>query len=320
METTKGRLAKKLAPNKNKTISPLLKSIIQHWQLYLIIAIPVAFVIIFNYIPMYGVIIAFKNFKVTKGIIGSPWVGLRYFRQFFENPTNMDIIFNTIKISLYSIIAGFPMPILLAICLNEMKSRAFKKTVQMVTYAPYFISTVVLVGMLIQFCNPTIGMFNMILRVFGAGPINFMAEQKLFIHLYVWSGVWQGTGYGAVIYLAALTSISPELYEAAVIDGANKWQRIWSIDLPSIMPTAAILLILNFGQIMNVGFEKAYLMQNPANINASEIISTYVYKIGLINMNMSFSTAVNLFNSVVNMLMIVIVNYIANRLSETSLF
>lgn len=320
MEIIKEQTGKEIKPSKRKTQNPLLKSIIQHWQLYLIIAVPVAFVVIFNYIPMYGVIIAFKNFKVTKGIIGSPWVGLRYFRQFFQNPASMDIIFNTIKISLYSIIAGFPMPVLLAICLNEMKSRAFKKTVQMVTYAPYFISTVVMVGMLIQFCNPTIGMFNMILRVFGAGPINFMAEQKLFIHLYVWSGIWQATGYGAVIYLAALTSISPELYEAAVIDGANKWQRIWNIDIPSILPTAAILLILNFGQIMNVGFEKAYLMQNPANINASEIISTYVYKIGLINMNMSFSTAVNLFNSVVNMLMIVIVNYIANRLSETSLF
>lgn len=298
----------------------LFKAIMRHWQLYLIISIPVGLVILFNYIPMYGVIIAFKNFKITKGIVGSPWVGLKYFTQFFKNPQSMVIILNTLKVSLYSIIAGFPLPILLAIGLNEMKNRSFKKTVQMVTYAPYFISTVVIVGMLIQFSDPRTGLFNLLFNALGMDPISFMAKEGLYIHIYVWSGIWQGTGYGAVIYLAALSGIPQELYEAAVIDGANKWKRIWHIDIPSILPTAAILLILSFGQIMNVGFEKAYLMQNPANINASEVIATYVYKVGLKNMNMSFSTAINLFNSVVNMLMILFVNYTANRLSKTSLF
>jgi putative aldouronate transport system permease protein len=292
--TRKGALAK-----------PLARSILRHWQLYVVIALPVAMVITFNYIPMYGVIIAFKNFKASKGIMGSSWVGLKYFQQFFGNRASMGIVLNTLKVSLYSIAAGFPLPILLAIGLNEMKSPVFKKAVQMVTYAPYFISTVVLV--------------NLLFRALGLDPVNFMAKEGLFVHLYVWSGVWQSTGYGAVIYLAALSSVSPELYEAAFIDGANKWRRIWHIDVPSILPTAAILLILSFGQIMNVGFEKAYLMQNAANINASEVIATYVYKIGLISMNMSFSTAINLFNSMVNLLMILSVNYVAGRLNQTSL-
>lgn len=296
------------------------RAILRHWQLYVIILVPLILLIMFSYVPMYGVIIAFKNFKVSKGILGSPWAGLKYFNMFFNNPASVSIILNTIKISLYSIIAGFPTPIILAIALNEMKNRTFKKTVQMVTYAPYFISTVVLVGMIIQFCDVRIGIFNLLIRAVGGSPINFMAKEDLFIHLYVWSGVWQGTGYGAVIYLAALSGISPELYEAATIDGANKWQRIWYIDIPSILPTASILLILSFGQIMNVGFEKVYLMQNGANINASEVIATYVYKIGLINMNMSFSTAVNLFNSLVNFIMIMLVNAITNRMSQTGLF
>ena len=296
------------------------KAILRHWQLYLIILIPLVLLIVFSYVPMYGVIIAFKNFKVSKGILGSPWAGLKYFNMFFNNPASVSIILNTVKISLYSILAGFPTPIILAIALNEMKNRRFKKTVQMVTYAPYFISTVVLVGILIQFCDVRIGIFNLLIQALGGSPINFMAKEDLFIHLYVWSGVWQGTGYGAVIYLAALSGISPELYEAATIDGANKWQRIWYIDIPSILPTASILLILSFGQVMNVGFEKVFLMQNGANINASEVIATYVYKVGLINMNMSFSAAVNLFNSLVNFIMIMLVNAICNRLSQTGLF
>jgi putative aldouronate transport system permease protein len=297
----------------------LARSMARHWQLYVVIAIPLAMVIVFSYIPMYGVIIAFKSFKASRGILASPWVGLKYFEQFFSNPASLSIVLNTVKVSLYSIVAGFPLPILLAIGLNETKSAAIKKTVQMVTYAPYFISTVVLVGMLIQFSDPRTGLFNMLLRALGMGTVSFMAREELYIHLYVWSGIWQSTGYGAVIYLAALSSVPPELYEAAYIDGANKWRRIWHIDVPSILPTAAVLLILSFGQIMNVGFEKAYLMQNAANINASEVIATYVYKIGLVNMNMSFSTAVNLFNSVVNMLMILVVNWGAGRLNQSRL-
>lgn len=306
----------KIENKQNKNIQAILK----HWQLYAILAIPVILVIIFNYVPMYGVIIAFKNFSARKGIMGSPWVGMRYFNQFFSSTKSLSIIWNTLYLSLYTIIAGLPIPILLAIMLNEMKNKFFKKTVQMVTYAPYFISTVVLVAMLIQFTDPRIGIINKFVGLFGVEPTNYMADSGWFSHLYVWSGIWQSAGYSAIIYLAALSSVPSELYEAATIDGANKWRRIWSIDLPLILPTVSILLILNFGQVMNIGFEKIYLMQNPANVNISEVIATYVYKMGMINMNMSFSTAVNLFNSVVNMILIVFVNWLSKRLSNTGLF
>jgi putative aldouronate transport system permease protein len=317
LNMTQVRIAERIKLEKRKKS---LKYIRWHWQLYLLLSIPIILVIIFNYIPIYGIIIAFKNYKVSKGIIGSSWVGFKYFRQFFSSPSSIQIIRNTITISLYSILASIPFPVLLAIFLNEMRNKYFKKTVQMVTYAPYFISTVVLVSMVMQFLDPRIGIINKIISMIGFEPKPFMAIEQYFTHIYVWSGIWQGTGYGAIIYLAALSGINPELYEAATIDGANKWQKILYIDIPSILPTVTIMLILNFGQVMNVGFEKTYLMQNAANMNASEVISTYVYKIGLINMNMSFSTAVNLFNSGVNLIMILLVNYIANKLSETSLF
>ena len=297
-----------------------IKMMMKHWQLYLLLLVPLAFVVIFNYVPMYGVIIAFKNFNVHKGMWGSPWVGLKYFRQFFGQPDSMSIIWNTIIFSLYLIVASFPFSILLAISLNEVNNKKFKKTIQMVTYAPYFISTVVLVSMIISFLDPSIGIINRLFGIFGVPPQPYISQQANFIHLYVWSGVWQGMGYGAVLYLAALSSVPQELYEAVKIDGANRWQKIWYLDLPFILPTATIILILNFGQLMNVGFEKVYLMQNPGNIAASEVISTYVYKMGLVNMNMSFATAVNLFNSVVNMILIILVNRVANRMSETSLF
>ncbi len=292
----------------------------RHWQLYLLISIPMIMLIIFRYVPMYGVIIAFKDFRVSKGILGSDWVGLRYFRQFFESQASMGILWNTISISLYSILASLPFPIILAICLNEMRNQRFKKTVQMFSYAPYFISTVVLVSMVMQFLDPRIGIVNRIIGLLGIDSVNFLAQEQFFKHIYVWSGIWQSTGYSAIIFIAALSSIPPELYEAAIIDGATKMQKIRFIDIPFILPTVAIILILNFGQVMNVGFEKVYLMQNSANINASEVISTYVYKIGLIKMNMSYSAAVNFFNSVINMALLLIVNSIAGKLGDTSLF
>jgi len=269
---------------------------------------------------MYGIIIAFKNYSVSKGIGASKWVGLKYFLQFFNAPSSLDIIRNTIAISLYSIFAGIPLPIILALSLNETRRAAFKKTVQMVTYAPYFISTVVLVSMVSQFLDPRIGIINQILGAFGIPAQAYMAQEQFFIHIYVWSGIWQGTGYGAILYLSALSGVSQELYEAATIDGANKWQKVWFIDLPSLMPTIMILFILNFGQVMNVGFEKTYLMQNMANMGSSEVISTYVYKVGLLKMNMSFSTAVNLFNSAVNFIMIMTVNTLANKLNKSGMF
>lgn len=302
-----------------KHSSGALKQIKKHWELYIIVFLPVLYIAIFAYGPMYGVQIAFKDFIITKGINGSPWAGFKYFEQFFNTYNFWRLIGNTLGISAVSLLVGFPAPIILAIGLNEVKNSAFKKTVQMVTYAPYFISTVVLVSMMIIFLSPQ-GMINRIFQLMGAEPRNYMGEAQLFWWIYALSGIWQGAGYGAVIYLAALSGIDTQLHEAAIIDGANKVQRIWHIDIPGIMPTIIILLILNAGQIMNVGFEKVFLMQNPLNLRTSEVISTYVYKTGLVGAQYSFATAVGLFNSAINLILIVTVNQIAKRVSETSLW
>jgi len=300
--------------------SGALKKIVKHWQLYVIILPPLLYIVIFHYIPMYGVQLAFKQYRVMEGITGSPWAGLKHFEQFFSSPSSWRIIGNTLTISLYSIAAGFAIPILLAVALNEVRARFFKKTVQMVTYAPYFISTVVLVGMLMQVLDPRIGIVNQLLGLFGIEPVNFMGKPGMFKSIYVWTGIWQGTGYAAVIYLAALAGVSKDLQEACVIDGATKVQRIWHVDLPSIRPTIVILLVLSFGGVMNVGFEMIYLMQNNLNISTSEIISTYVYKVGLINSNFSFSTAIGLFNSFINLILLATANWAARRYTESSLW
>jgi putative aldouronate transport system permease protein len=297
-----------------------LKSIRLHWQMYIIILLPVIYIIVFHYIPMYGIQLAFKKFYATKGITGSPWVGFHYFEQFFKSPSNLRIIFNTFSISLYSIAAGFPFPILLAIGLNELKNSSFKKSVQMVTYAPYFISTVVMVGMILQILEPRVGIVNNIIKLLGGESINFMGKPEFFKSIYVWSGIWQNTGYSAVIYIAALSSVSMELREACIIDGANKFQRIMNVDIPGIMPTITIILILNFGFIMSVGFEKILLMQNSLNASASEIITTYVYKVGLISANFSFGTAIGVFNSIVNLVLLLGANFMAKRIGDTSLW
>lgn len=296
------------------------KSILKHWQLYLVIAVPITLVFIFSYIPMYGVQIAFKDFIPTKGILGSPWVGLKHFNRFLNSPNFWVYIKNTIQISLYSLVAGFPIPILLAIGLNECASMKFKKTVQMITYAPHFISTVVMVGIILMVLSPRGGIVNTILGSLGMETIDFMGVPQYFKHIYVWSGIWQGMGYSSIIYFAALQSIDTSLHEAAVVDGASKLQRIWHIDLPGILPTIIILLIMNIGSIMNVGYEKILLMQNSLNLAESEIISTYVYKIGLVNNQYSFSSAVGLFNSVINTILLVTVNWIAGKVGETSLW
>lgn len=303
---------------KSKT-SIAIRRIKRHWELYLIVLLPLAHVLLFRYVPMYGIQIAFKDFVITKGIMGSPWAGFKYFKQLFGAYQFQRIVANTLGISLLSIALGFPAPIILAIALNEARNATFKKTVQMVTYAPYFISTVVMVGMLLMILSSN-GIVSQIIQRFGGKPVNVMSIPESFKLIYVLSGVWQGAGYGAVIYLAALSAIDPQLHEAAIIDGANKLQRIWHIDLPGIMPTAVIVLILNLGQVMNVGFEKIFLMQNPLNMRTSDVISTYVYRTGLVGAQYSFATAVGLFNSVVNLILIVIVNQIAKRISETSLW
>ncbi|WP_371263691.1 ABC transporter permease [Paenibacillus sp. UNC496MF] len=296
------------------------KRVKRHWQLYLLVLLPLAYLIIFKYIPMYGAQIAFRDFSPVKGILGSDWAGLKHFRTFFESPNFWVLIKNTLVISLYSLLVGFPAPILLALALNEVRGMRFKRLVQMVTFAPYFISTIVMVSMIILFLSPRLGFVDHILNAFGMESVNFMGVPNYFSSIFVWSNVWQGIGYGAVIYLAALSGINVDLYEAARVDGASRIRKVWHIDLPGIMPAATVLLILNVGQIMNVGFEKIYLMQNPLNTSASEVISTYVYKIGLLGANFSFSAAVDLFNSVINLILLLTVNYAARRLSESSLW
>ena len=292
----------------------------RNWELYLFVVPALIYLLLYCYYPMYGVQIAFKNFRVTKGIAGSEWVGLEHFRKFFSNPSCRALIKNTLVISLYSLVVGFPLPIIFALTLNEVAPGRYKKLVQTVSYAPHFISTVVLVGMLNVFFSPRSGFVNTILGWFGSQPVFFLGDHKWFKHMYVWSGVWQSTGWGSIIYLAALAGVSPELHEAAIIDGANKLQRIWNIDIPTIMPTMVILLVMNFGSIMNVGYEKVFLMQKDLNMSASEIISTYTYKIGLQGAQYSYSTAIGLFNNIINFVMLVVVNRVARGLSGSSLW
>ena len=296
------------------------KGMKRHWQLYLLVLAPIAYFVIFKYIPMYGAQIAFREFSITRGITGSEFIGMAHFEAFFNSPNFWLLIKNTLGISIFSLIVGFPAPIILALALNEVRSVRFKKTVQMVTFAPFFISTVVMVSMIIIFLSPRLGFVDHIVRALGSESINFMGVPGYFKSIFVWSNVWQGVGYGAVIYLAALAGINPELYEAAKVDGASRIKKIVHVDIPGIAPAIIILLILSVGQIMNVGFEKIYLMQNPLNLSTSEVISTYVYKTGLLGANFSFSAAVDLFNSVLNLILLITVNSIAKRISDNSLW
>ncbi len=292
----------------------------RHWQLYLILLPAVLYFIIFKYVPLTNAVIAFKDYNVIQGIWGSPWVGLKHFSAFFDNPVFWTLIQNTLGLSLYALIVGFPLPIILAIFLNEIKDGLFKRAVQMITYAPYFISTVIMVSMVILLLSPRLGVLNLGLQAIGAKTVNFLGIPDAFPTIYVWSGVWQYSGYSAIVFLAALAGVDPQLYEAAKMDGASRLQKIFNIDLPGIMPVIVIVLILNVGSILGIGFEKVFLLQNPLNLSTSEVISTYVYKVGLLNANFSFATAVGLFNSIVNMILLVAVNQFAKRVSDTSLW
>lgn len=293
----------------------------KNWGLYLLVALPLLYLILFKYWPMYGVQIAFRNYSPARTIETSPWVGLKYFEKFMSNYQFKRILSNTIIISLYSL-ATFPLPILLAVMLNYVTHAKFKKTVQMVSYMPHFISTVVMVGIILQFLDVRSGLLNMVIGVFGVEPINFMAKPQYFRMIYVLSGVWQSLGYNSIIYIAALSGVSPELHEAAIVDGANILKRIWHIDLPGILPTISILLIMQCGSILSVGYEKIYLMQNSLNNAVSEVISTYVYKQGIAAAmpQYSYATAIGLFVSLVNVVMLLIVNTTTSKLSGSSLF
>jgi putative aldouronate transport system permease protein len=310
-----------LLPREARATS-LQKRLRRHWQLYLILLAPFICLVIFSYAPMFGVVLAFKEFDSSLGVLRSPWVGFKHFVFFFSTASSRTIIGNSLFLAFYWIMAMVPPPVILAIALNEARSKRLRKSVQMITYAPYFISTVVMVSIIMQVLDVRTGIVNKLIAFIGGRPSNLMANGALFPHVYVLSGIWQSAGFNAVIYLAALVSIDPGLYEAALIDGASKVQRIRYIDLPSLVPTIAVLLLLNMGTIMTTGtnFEKIFLMQNPANIDSSEVITTYVYKVGLLSMNFGFSTAVNLFNSVVNLLLVFLTNATVKRLGAPGLW
>ncbi|PNQ80678.1 sugar ABC transporter permease [Paenibacillus sp. F4] len=307
----------------HSTIKPNRKiwnQIKRDYELYLFLLPIIIIYLVFKYYPMYGIQIAFKDFSPSRGIWGSEWVGFKHFIDFFDSYNFWTIMTNTLTLSVLSLVFSFPAPIIIAIMLNQMLAKRYKKIVQTVIYAPHFISTVVLVGMLNVFLSPNSGIVNHIITLFGGDPIMFLADEGWFRPLYILSGVWQETGFATIIYLAALAGVNPELHEAAIMDGASKWKRVMHVDIPSILPTIVILLILALGNIMGIGFEKAFLMQNDLNYATSNIIPTYVYEIGIQKAQYSFSTAIGLFNSVVNIILIVTVNRIAKKLTETSLW
>lgn len=289
-----------------------------NWDLLMFCMPGIIITIIYHYVPIYGVQIAFRNFKAKKGIWGSEWVGLDNFRRFFMSVNAWTTIRNTLTLSIYSLAAGFPVAVILALLLNSFRHKRYRKLIQAVTYAPHFISTIVMCGMLILFLSPRLGVVNTVIKYFGGEAINFMGKSEYWRHLYVWSGVWQGMGWSSVIYFAALSGVSPEYHEAAIVDGATKFQRMIHIDLPFLVPTMTMLLILDCGSILSVGFEKAYALQNDLNLGVSEIISTYVYKVGLLNRDQSFSTAIDLMNAAVNSILLITVNTITRKMGDGS--
>lgn len=290
-------------------------------QYLLILMVLPVFVIlfVFHYIPIYGVQIAFKDYKVSLGIMGSPFVGLKHFRAFFTTPFAFRTLKNTFLLGIYSLLWSFPAPIILALLINEVRSPRYKRLVQTISYLPYFLSTVIIVG-LIKIFTGLDGPINRAIVSFGAEPVQFMAKAEWFRTLYIVSGIWQGIGWGTIIYLAALTGVDVELYDAASIDGANRFQKIWHISLPAIFPTISILFILSTGGILNVGFEKVLLMYNPTIYSTADVISTYVYREGIQNAKISYSTAVGLFTSAVSFVFLAITNAVSDRLSGNSLW
>lgn len=303
----------------NKHVWAKVKS---YWQLYLFLIPAVLYFAIFRYGPMGGLQMAFRNYNPVDGVWGSPWVGLKHFIRFFESPDCLMVIGNTLKISILNLVCGFPIPIILALLLNQTRNQRFKKIVQTTIYAPHFISAVIIVGMLNLFLSPTNGMINKVIEKFGGEPIVFMGSASLFPAIFVLSEIWQSMGYNSIVYIAALSGVSPELHESAIVDGATVWQRIRYIDLPSIMPTIVILLIMNSGRILTIGYEKIFLMQNSLNRGASEVISTYVYQQAFGSQrlpNFSYAAAIGMFESIVSLIMLIAVNQIAKKYSETSL-
>ncbi|WP_416151722.1 ABC transporter permease [Salipaludibacillus sp. HK11] len=306
-------------PKKSKKKQSSLKYIKKNWILYLFLTPAVLTVLIFNYIPMYGVVIAFKDFSPVRGIMASEWVGFSHFVNFMQSPNFYQIFMNTVKLSAYELLIGFPVPIILALMLNQVRRASIKKNIQLIIYAPHFISVVVIGGMIFMFLSPA-GPLNAILTIFLDRPVSFMSDPNYFRTIFVASGIWQAAGFASIIYVAALSNSDPQLHDAAMIDGASLLQRIWHIDVQVLKPVMAVLFILAVGGIMAVGFEKAYLLQTDMNLPASEVIETYVYKRGLQAADWSFGAAVGLFLSVINLMLLVTVNQVVKKLKGESLF
>ena len=304
---------------KSSYISMLAKDFKKNRLIYLM-ALPVlAYYVIFHYGPMYGVVIAFKNFSPAKKILGSPWVGFQWFQDFFTSYYFERLLGNTLLINVLSLIFSFPAPIILALLLNELRNEKFKKTVQTISYLPHFISLVVICGMIVNFTSRD-GIINDVIELFGGERSTMLLKPELFKPIYIISGIWQGVGWSSIIYLAALSGIDTELYQASVIDGANRWNQVWHITLPGILPTIVILLIMRIGSMMSVGYEKIILLYNSSIYETSDVISTFVYRKGLLEANYSYSAAVGLFNSIINFVLIIMANWISGKVNETSLW
>lgn len=308
----------KIGKRKKKT---LLEQFIAQKYLMILLIPSLLYYLIFKYVPMYGLIISFKEYDFMSGIFNSPWVGLKYFKEFLQGPYFWRLLKNTFVISFTNLIFGFPIPIIFAILLNELRNDKIKRLTQTISYLPHFLSTVIIVGLLKQLLSPSSGILNsFISSITGKEPINFFMEKKWFLPMYILSGIWQETGYSAIIYISAMAGIDPALYEAATIDGAGRWRRIWNITMPQILPTISILLIMRLGHLLDLGYEKIILMYNPSIYDVSDVISTYVYRTGVQNANYSFGTAVGLLNSVVSLILIIVSNKLSNRLSGSGLW
>ncbi len=318
MKTSKAGTERALAST-NSWRAMVVRDWHRFWPVYLMILPVLAFYILWCYGPMYGILLAFKDYAPRKGIFGSPWAGIRYFVEFFKSPYAFRVIRNTILINFWNLVIGFPLPIVFALLLNEVRSTGYKRTVQTITYMPHFISTVILCGMLIDF-TASDGIFGVITKLMGGKPMNLLSRPEYFRPIYVGSDIWQNLGWDSIIFLSALTSINPELYEAATIDGCGAFKRAVHVSIPGILPTMAILLILRVGSMMSLGFEKIILLYNGLTYETADVISSYVYRKGIVENNFSFSTAVGLFNSVINCILVIGANRISARLTETSLW
>ena len=305
---------------KKKGFADTWKKMRRSYRLYILMLPAILYIILFAYKPMYGILIAFKDFRIRKGVWGSEWVGLEHFKRLFSSYWFPIIFRNTLTVSLLSLILGFPIPIILALMLNEVKNSKFRSMVQTISYAPHFISTVVMCGMVVMFLSPSTGIINKLISLLGGTPVFFMQDPALFKWIYVFSGIWQNVGWSSIIYFSALSGVDKSLLEAADIDGATRMQKIRYVNLPTILPTIVVMFILQCGSLLSVGYEKAYLLQTDPNLNGSEIISTYVYKVGLQQSDFSFSTAAGLFNTVINCIILIAANKLSQKVTKSGLF